>query len=147
MVLGAEKMPRGFMDPRMIYADWQIEMGLSLNPSYWSMRAMRHIHEYGTTDLQIAKIAYKNHRNSVHNPNAMYRKEFSLEEILGSPLVCDPIRRLEICAPDDGAAAVVIASADYARKIGADRKSTRLTPVNNAHLVCRRLLEKQKLHK
>src|SRR3546814_15557524 len=104
-------MPRGFMDPRMIYADWQIEMGLSLNPSYWSMRAMRHMHEYGTTDLQIAKIAYKNPRNSVHNPNAIYRKEFSLQEILGSPLVCDPIRRLAICAPDAGAAAVEVGSA------------------------------------
>ncbi|MEZ5708790.1 MAG: thiolase family protein [Blastomonas sp.] len=125
MVLGAEKMPRGFMDPRMIYADWQIEMGMSLNPSYWSMRAMRHMHEYGTTDLQIAKIAHKNHRNSVHNPNAMYQKEFTLEEILGSPLICDPIRRLEICAPDDGAAAVVVASEDYARKIGA-RKPIRI---------------------
>lgn len=134
MVLGAEKMPRGFMDPRMIYADWQIEMGLSLNPSYWSMRAMRHMHEYGTTDLQIAKIAYKNHRNSVHNPNAMYRKEFSLEEILGSPLVCDPIRRLEICAPDDGAAAVVIASADYARKIGARAP---ITIAGSVHTIAR----------
>jgi acetyl-CoA acetyltransferase len=119
MVLGAEKMPRGFMDPRMIYADWQIEMGMSLNPAYWSMRAMRHMHEYGTTDLQIAKIAFKNHNNSVHNPNAMYQKAFSLDEILNSPLVCDPIRRLEICAPDDGAAAVVVCSDDYARKIGA----------------------------
>lgn len=125
LVLGAEKMPRGFMDPRMIYADWQIEMGMSLNPGYWSMRAMRHMHEFGTTDLQIAKIAYKNHKNSVHNPNAMYRKEFSLEEILASPLVCDPIRRLEICAPDDGAAAVVVCSDDYARKIGA-RKPIRI---------------------
>jgi acetyl-CoA C-acetyltransferase len=121
MVLGAEKMPRGFMDPRMIYADWQIEMGMSLNPSYWSMRAMRHMHEFGTTELQIAKIAFKNHNNSVHNPNAMYQKAFSLEEILNSPLVCDPIRRLEICAPDDGAAAVVVCSADYARKISARR--------------------------
>ena len=119
MVLGAEKMPRGFMDPRMIYSDWQIEMGMSLNPGYWSMRAMRHMHEFGTTDLQIAKIAFKNHNNSVHNPNAMYQKAFSLEEILNSPLVCDPIRRLEICAPDDGAAAVVVCSDDYARKIGA----------------------------
>ncbi|MHB9880412.1 thiolase family protein [Pacificimonas sp. ICDLI1SI03] len=119
MVLGAEKMPRGFMDPRMIYADWQIEMGMSLNPAYWSMRAMRHMHDYGTTEEQIAKIAYKNHRNSVHNPNAMYRKEFSMEEILGSPLICDPIRRLEICAPDDGAAAVIVASEAYARRIGA----------------------------
>jgi acetyl-CoA C-acetyltransferase len=119
MVLGVEKMPRGFMDPRMIYADWQIEMGMSLNPAYWSMRAKRHMHDFGTTDLQLAKIAFKNHKNSVHNPNAMYRTEFSLGEILSSPLVCDPIRRLEICAPVDGAAALVVASSDYAQKIGA----------------------------
>ena len=129
LVLGAEKMPRGFMDPRMIYNDWQIEMGMSLNPGYWSMRAMRHMHEFGTTDLQIAKIAFKNHNNSVHNPNAMYQKAFGLDEILNSPLVCDPIRRLEICAPDDGAAAVVVCSDDYARKIGA------LSPVRIAACV------------
>jgi acetyl-CoA C-acetyltransferase len=118
MVLGCEKMPRGFMDPSMIYSQWQIELGMSLNPAYWSMRAQRHMYEFGTTEMQIARVAYKNHRNSVHNPNAMYRKEFSLEEIIASPLVCDPIRRLEICAPDDGAAAVVIASAKRAREIG-----------------------------
>ncbi len=119
LVLGCEKMPRGFMDPSMIYSAWQIELGMSLNPAYWSMRARRHMHDYGTTERQIAKVAFKNHRNSVHNPNAMYRKEFPLEEILGSPLVCDPIRRLEICAPDDGAAAVVVASAERARRLGA----------------------------
>jgi acetyl-CoA C-acetyltransferase len=118
LVLGTEKMPRGFMDPSMIYSPWQIEMGMSLNPSYWSMRAMRHMHDYGTTELQIAKVAYKNHRNSVHNPNAMYRKAFGLEEIMTSPLVCDPIRRLEVCAPNDGAAAVVVASAARARQVG-----------------------------
>jgi acetyl-CoA acetyltransferase len=93
-------------------------MGMSLNPAYWSMRAMRHMHEYGTTEEQIAKVAYKNHRASVHNPNAMYRKAFTMEEILGSPLVCDPIRRLEICAPNDGAAALVVASAERARRVG-----------------------------
>ena len=119
LVLGCEKMPRGFMDPSMIYSAWQIELGMSLNPAYWSMRAIRHMHDYGTTERQIAKVAYKNHKNSVHNPNSMYQKEFSLEEILASPLVCDPIRRLEICAPDDGAAAVVVASAERARKLGA----------------------------
>jgi acetyl-CoA acetyltransferase len=118
MVVGVEKMPRGFMDPSMIYSRWQIEMGMSLNPSYWSMRAMRHMHDYGTTDRQIAQVAYKNHKHSVHNPHAMYRKEFSLEEIMASPLVCDPIRRLEICAPDDGAAALVVASAKKARELG-----------------------------
>jgi acetyl-CoA C-acetyltransferase len=123
LVLGCEKMPRGFMDPSMIYSPWQIELGMSLNPAYWSMRAQRHIHDYGTTELQIAKVAYKNHKNIVHNPYSMYRKEFSLDEILNSPLVCDPIRRLEICAPDDGAAAVVIASTKLARQLGINGKT------------------------
>jgi acetyl-CoA acetyltransferase len=112
LVLGVEKMPRGFMDPSMIYEPWQIQMGLCTNPSYWALRARRHMHEFGTTEEQIARVAYKNHRNSVRNPYAMYRKEFSMEEILASPLVCDPIRLLEICAPNEGAAAVVVAAGD-----------------------------------
>jgi acetyl-CoA C-acetyltransferase len=120
LVCGTEKMPRGFMDPSMIYNSWQIELGMSMNPSYWSMRAMRHMFEFGTTETQIAKVAYKNHKNSVHNPNAMYQKEFSLEQILGSPLVCDPIRLLEICAPNDGAAALVVASGRKMRELGAN---------------------------
>lgn len=116
MVLGTEKMPRGFMDPSMIYEKWQIQMGMDTNPSYWAMRARRHMYDYGTTDLQIAKVAFKNHKNSVHNPYAMYRKEFTIEEILNSPLVCDPIRLLEICAPNEGAAAVVLCPKDKAAR-------------------------------
>ncbi len=117
IVLGVEKMPRGFMDPSMIYNQWQIQMGMALNPSYWSMRAKRHMHEFGTTDLQIAQVAYKNHKNSVHNPNAMYRKEFSIEEIMNSPMVMVPIRLFEICAANDGAAAVVVASEKWAKRV------------------------------
>ena len=119
LVCGTEKMPRGFMDPSMIYSPWQVELGMSQNPAYWSMRAMRHMHEYGTTEQQIAKVAFKNHRNSVHNENAMYRKEFSIDQIMSSPLVCDPIRLLEICSPNDGAAAVVVASGKKMRQLGA----------------------------
>lgn len=118
MVLGVEKMPRGFLDPTMIYNPWQIETGLSVNPAYWSMRARRHMHDFGTTEEQIAQVAYKNHKNSVHNPMAMYQKEFSMEEILSSKLICDPIRLLEICAPNDGAAAIVVASAEKAKQLG-----------------------------
>ncbi|MFC2032090.1 thiolase family protein [Chloroflexota bacterium] len=116
LVLGVEKMPRGFMDPGMIYYDWQIKMGMSTNPSYWAMRAKKHMAEFGTTDEQIAKIAYKNHKNSVYNPYAMYQKEFTMEEILGSPLVCDPIHLFEICAPNEGAAAVVLCPQEKAHQ-------------------------------
>lgn len=124
LAIGVEKMPRGFMDPSMIYAKWQIEMGMSMNPAYWSMRARRHMHEFGTTDLHIAKVAFKNHKNSVHNPNAMYRKEFSIEEIMNSPMVLDPIHLLEICAANDGAAAVVVASKKKAQQLGAAKPIT-----------------------
>lgn len=116
MVLGVEKMPRGFMDPSMIYEKWQIQMGMDTNPSYWAMRARRHMFEYGTTDPHIAKVAYKNHKNSVHNPYSMYQKAFTLEEILESPLVCDPIHLLEICAPNEGAAAAILCPKDKAAK-------------------------------
>jgi acetyl-CoA acetyltransferase len=74
------------------------------------------MYEYGTTDEHIAKVAYKNHKNSVNNPNAMYQKQFSLEEIMNSRMVCDPIRLLEICAPNEGAAAVIVCSKEKARQ-------------------------------
>jgi acetyl-CoA acetyltransferase len=116
LVLGVEKMPRGFMDPRQLYEDWQIKTGLSQNPIPWAIRARRHMHEHGTTAEQIAKISVKNHKNSVHNPYAMYQKAFSLEQVLNSPLVNDPINLFSICAPNEGAAAVVLCSGDVAAK-------------------------------
>jgi acetyl-CoA acetyltransferase len=116
LVLGIEKMPRGFMDPTQLYEDWQIKTGLSQNPIPWAIRARRHMHDYGTTVEQIAKVSVKNHRNSVHNPYAMYQKAFSLEQVLNSPLVNDPINLLSICAPNEGAAAAVICSEEVAHK-------------------------------
>lgn len=114
LVLGVEKMPRGFMDPTQLYEDWQVKMGLSQNPMYWSMSARRHMEDHGTTIEQIARVAVKNHKNSVYNPNAMYQKEFTLEEVLNSRIVNDPIRLLMICAPNEGAAAAVLCAREIA---------------------------------
>jgi acetyl-CoA C-acetyltransferase len=72
--------------------------------------------DYGTTVEQIAKVAVKNHKYSVYNPNAMYQKEFSLEEIINSPIVNDPIRLLAVCAPNEGAAAAVLCSKEIAHR-------------------------------
>lgn len=124
LVLGVEKMPHGFMDPLMIYQAWQVDMGMSTNPSYWSMNARRHMYEYGTTEEQIAKVAFKNHKNSVYNPNAMYQKAFTMEEIMNSKRVCDPIRLFEICAPDEGAACLVICAKELASRYSANHPIT-----------------------
>ena len=109
-------MPRGFMDPRNLYETWQCYAGLSQNPMFWAMNARRHMHDYGTTVEQIAKVAVKNHKNGVHNPNALFRKEMTMEEVMNSPLVCDPMRLFMICAPDEGAAAAVLVSPKVAKK-------------------------------
>ena len=118
LAFGVEKSPSGFLDPTNIYPEWMCELGLSQNPQYWAMNARRHMHEYGTTEEQIARVAEKNHRNSTDNPNAHYTEPFDLEEVLESRLVCDPIRLLELCPPNEGAAAAVIVSEDAIEEYG-----------------------------
>jgi acetyl-CoA acetyltransferase len=71
---------------------------------------------FGATDSDFAKVKVKNARHGLSNPNARYRKEVTEEEVLASPMVADPLRLLEICATSDGAAAVVLASMEYARR-------------------------------
>jgi acetyl-CoA acetyltransferase len=72
---------------------------------------------YGATDADFARVKVKNARHGLHNPYARYRKETSVEEVLGSPMVANPLRLLEICATSDGGAAVVLCSAEYARRM------------------------------
>lgn len=115
IVIGVEKMPRGFM--RMTsYPRWQTLSGLAINPLEFSLRASRHMAEYGTTHEQLAMVSVKSHRNGALNPYAMYRKALTLEEVMASKTVCYPLRVLEFAAPGEGAAAVVLSSRDVARK-------------------------------
>jgi len=110
LAFGVEKMPKGFMPPGQLYDDWQCMMGLTQNPQYWALNAKRHMYEYGTTELQIARIAAKAKRNGALNPNALFRKPMTVDEIMGSPMVTDPLRLFMLCSPDDGAAAAIVCS-------------------------------------
>jgi benzoylsuccinyl-CoA thiolase BbsB subunit len=85
-------------------------------PTYFALFASRHMAEFGTTKEHFAKIALKNHRNSTMNPYAHYQKEFSMEEILESRLVADPLTLLQCCPIGDGAAAVVLTTAEKAKQ-------------------------------
>jgi acetyl-CoA C-acetyltransferase len=107
VAVGVEKMPRGVMDMDY-YASWRQRAGQAVNPAQFALAIRRHMHEYGTTEAQLAAVAVKNHRHSVYNDRAMYRREFSAEEILGSRLVVDPLRLLMLCTPNEGAAAAVL---------------------------------------
>jgi acetyl-CoA acetyltransferase len=73
--------------------------------------------EHGSTEEDLARVKVKNSCHGALNPYARYRKVFTVEEVLGSPMVCDPLRLYEICATSDGAAAVVLATVDYAERL------------------------------
>ncbi len=71
---------------------------------------------FGATEEDFAQVKVKNARHGLANPYARYRKEVSVEEVLGSPMVADPLRLLEICATSDGGAALVLSSMEFARR-------------------------------
>lgn len=120
LALGLDKSPGGFFstigkEPMdAMYLRWSM-VGLS-NPAYWALDCRQRMEKYGTTETHLAKAKVAASRHGALNPNARFRKVFSVEEVLNSPMVCDPLRLYEICATSDGAAAAVLCSLDKARK-------------------------------
>jgi acetyl-CoA acetyltransferase len=116
LVLGVEKMPRG-MIRSSFFEPWREEAGLAATPAYFALRAQRLMLESDVRPADLAAVSVKNHRHGVHNPHAMYRKALSPEEVLASPLVCEPLRLLMLCAPNEGAAAVVVSATPNASAV------------------------------
>ena len=90
-------------------------MGMTM-PAFFALFTKRHMELYGTTPEQIAQISVKNHFHSTFNPFSQYQKEFTVEEILNSRMICEPITLLECCPNTDGASAAILCSADVAKK-------------------------------
>ena len=77
-----------------------------------------HMERYGTKAESFARIAVKNHRHSVHNPRAQFRREFSLEEVMASPMLYEPLTLLQSCPTSSGAASAIVASERFVRERG-----------------------------
>jgi len=125
VVAGADTTPKGFLAPnkgeRVLDPDWlRFRLLGATNPTYFGLYARRRMDLYGATEQDFAHVKVKNSRHGHANPNARYRKIFSEEEVLGSPMVADPLRLYEICATSDGGAAVVLSSLDFARRHATD---------------------------
>ena len=122
LVVGGEKMPKGFIQTSGVEEETDPEylrqrcVGMP-GPAFWALLCRQRMAEMGTTEEQLAKIAVKAHKISVHNEYARFRKEFTLEMVLESNLVSDPLRLFEICPVSDGAAAAIICSAKKAREL------------------------------
>ncbi|MBW2270858.1 MAG: transporter [Deltaproteobacteria bacterium] len=125
LVVGGEKMPKGFIQTSGVEEETDPEflrqrcVGMP-GPSFWALLCRQRMEEFGTTEEQLAKVAVKAHQVAVHNENARFRKEFTLEQVLGSNMVSDPLRLFEICPVSDGAAAVVICSAEKAKQFSSN---------------------------
>ena len=121
LVIGADTTPKGAFAPvggeRKNDPDWQrFHLIGAMNPVYFALLARRRMDLYGATSEDFAQVKVKNSQHGLQNPNARYRKESSVEDVLASPVVSDPLRQLDICATSDGAAALIVASADFTRK-------------------------------
>jgi acetyl-CoA acetyltransferase len=84
----------------------------------YAMIARRHMHDRGTTYEQLARIAMACREHGARNPDAQLRKPLTMDEYFASPWVVEPLRRADCCLISDGAAAVVVTSAERARKRG-----------------------------
>ncbi|WP_417577806.1 thiolase C-terminal domain-containing protein, partial [Natronoarchaeum mannanilyticum] len=89
-------------------------------PGVFALLTKRHMHEYGTTEEQLAEVAVKNHYHGSLNPRAHFGKETTVEEVLEGPIVADPFHLHDCCPFSDGAAAVVVASAEVAAELDCD---------------------------
>ncbi len=125
LVVGADTTPKGFLAPnageRWDDPDWLRFRLLGMtNPAYFALYARRRMDLYGATAEDFAQVKVKNARHGLHNPNARYRKEVSVDDVLASAVVSDPLHLLDICATSDGAAAVVLMSEERAARLGVE---------------------------
>jgi acetyl-CoA C-acetyltransferase/acetyl-CoA acyltransferase len=95
-------------------ARWEQTLGLTF-PGVFALIARAHMAKYGTTEEQMAAVAVKNHAHGTLNPKAQFQKAITVEQVLKSAYVADPLKLLDCCPFTDGGAAVVLASDEVAR--------------------------------
>jgi acetyl-CoA acetyltransferase len=94
--------------------DIEATLGMVM-PAAYAMRAQRYLADFGATEEVLDLVSLKNRENGARNPRAHFQREVSLEEIRDSRLVADPLHLLHCCPNTDGAAAVVVCSAAFAK--------------------------------
>lgn len=110
LVFGMEKMPKGIIRSSF-FEPWREEGGLAVTPAYFALRAQRVMRESGVTKEHLARVCVKNRANGADNPNAMYQKPTTADDVLASRVVCEPLHLHMLCSPNEGAAAVVLQKA------------------------------------
>jgi acetyl-CoA C-acetyltransferase len=95
--------------------EWELFMGATF-PALYALMARRHMHEFGTTEEQMAMIAVKNHSNAAKNPYAHFQNQITLRDVMKSKKVASPLKLYDCSPITDGAAAIILAPLEKARK-------------------------------
>jgi len=95
--------------------EWESNFGATF-PALYALLARRHMHEYATTEEQMAAVAVKNHKNGALNPYAQYQYKVTVEQVMNSAPVAEPLKLLDCSPVTDGAAAVILARNEVAKK-------------------------------
>ncbi|MFH0889826.1 MAG: thiolase domain-containing protein [Candidatus Aenigmatarchaeota archaeon] len=125
IVGGAEKMTDVSMEQATTILggasdyEWEVFHGATF-PGIYAMMARKHMADFGTTEEQMAAVAVKNHDNGSKNPYAQFRNKITIDDVLKSPPVATPLKLLDCSPISDGAAAVVLASEEFAKKMKSD---------------------------
>ena len=83
----------------------------------YAMAAQRHMHEFGTTSAQLAWIKVAASHHAQHNPHALLREVVTVDEVVNSPMIADPLHRLDCCVITDGGGALVVVSPEVAKRL------------------------------
>jgi len=116
IAVGAEKM---YVPEFGLISSGQSELDTQLGlvaPASFSLRAVRYMVEFGAAPGDLAQVSVKNRRHAQHNPHAQYRDPITVEDVLASPMIVDPLTRLQCCPIADGAAAAVVCSSSMAHR-------------------------------
>lgn len=121
LALGFEKMQKGALETQLpglekIAEDTAKEKKAPIAARLFGDAGRDHMKKYGTKAETFGKIAVKNHLHSVNNPRSQYRDTCTLEEVMASRMIYDPITLWQACPTSDGAAAAVVVSEDYLKK-------------------------------
>jgi len=95
--------------------EWELFMGATF-PALYAFMARRHMHEFGTTEEQMAMVAVKNHANASKNPYAHFQNQITLRDVMKSKKVAEPLKLYDCSPITDGAAAIILAPLDKARE-------------------------------
>lgn len=119
LVIGVDKLTQfGGGTLPLVAEDPEVQEGMVM-PALYAMRARRFLHERGEKVSLLAQVSVKARRHGANNPFAQFRKETTVDEVLASRVICDPLTLLQCCPTGDGAAAVVVVNDQVRRRLGA----------------------------